>query len=217
MKSDMELRRDVLDQLDWEPSIESAGIGVGVCDGVVTLTGSVPSYNEKVMAERVVKKVHGVRAVANDIEVRLRGVGERTDADIARAVVDTLSWRTSVPEERVKASVSKGWVTLEGDVDWYYQKEAASEAVHSLLGVTGVTNLIVLKPSASATEVKYRIEEAFRRSAELDAEKIRVETQGGKVTLHGKLRSWAEREQAELTAWAAPGVTEVENLIAIAP
>jgi len=211
------LRRDVLDELEWEPSIDAAQIGVTTREGVVTLAGTAKSYSEKLKAERVTKRVLGVKAIANDIEVRLPGTHERTDSDIARVAVDALKWRASVPEGRIKVAVGKGWVTLEGEVDWQYQKDVALEAVHHLVGVKGVTNLITVKPRVSATEVKSRIEAAFRRSAELDAQKIRVETKDGKVTLHGQLQSWAERDEAERTAWAAPGVTQVENFIAIVP
>jgi len=217
MKKDTDLRRDVVDELEWEPSVDAAQIGVTAHDGVVTLTGTVKSYSEKLTAERVAKRVHGVKAIANDVEVRLPGTSERTDSDIARAAVDALKWRTSVPDGRIKVSVTKGWITLEGDVDWQYQKDAAFEAVHHLRGVNGVINLIALKPRVSATEVTSRIEAAFRRSAELDAHKVHVETRDGKVTLRGDLHSWSEREEAERTAWAAPGVTDVENLIMVAP
>jgi len=147
----------------------------------------------------------------------LPGTAERTDSDIARAAVEALKWGTSVPDGRVKVSVTKGWVTLEGEVDWQYQKDAAFEAVHHLRGVKGVTTLIAVKPRVSAAEVTSRIEAAFRRSAELDAHKVRVETHDGKVTLRGDLRSWSERQEAERTAWAAPGVTDVENLIMVTP
>ena len=165
MKSDTELRRDVLDELDWEPSINAAGIGVAVSRGIVTLTGSVGNYNEKVTAEHATKRVHGVKAVANDIEVQLLGIHERTDADIARVVVDALRWKTLVPDEAIKASVSNGWVTLDGEVDWFYQREAVELIVRALHGVRGVIDQITVKPRASATEVKSLIEAAFRRSA----------------------------------------------------
>ncbi|MGO9584532.1 MAG: BON domain-containing protein [Acidimicrobiales bacterium] len=217
MKNDLELRRDVLDALEWEPSIDAAEIGVAVKDSIVTLTGPVKSYTEKLTAGGVAERVKDVKAIANDVEVRLPGTAERTDADIAQAAFEALKWKTTVPDGRIKVSVSKGWVTLEGEVDWQYQRYAAVEAVHHLVGVKGVTNLIALKPWASATEVKSRIEGAFRRSAELDAQKVRVETQDGKVTLRGDVRSSSERQEAERTAWSAPGVTQVENLIAIAP
>ena len=217
MKKDIDLRRDVDDELEWEPSVDAAQIGVAAHDGVVTLTGSVRSYSEKLAAERVAKRVGGVKAIANDIEVRLTGKAERTDSEIARAAVDALKWRTTVPEGCIKVSVTKGWVTLEGEVDRQYQRDAAFDVVHHLRGVKGVISLIALKPHVSPTEVTSRIEAAFRRSAELDAHKIRVETQDGKVTLRGDLQSWWERDEAERTAWAALGVTEVENLIAVNP
>jgi len=170
MKNDTDLLRDVLDELEWEPSVDAAEIGVTVRDGVVTLTGAVKSYAEKMTAERVTKRVVGVKAIANDIEVRLRGTAERNDSDIARAAVDALKWKTLVPDDRIKVLVTKGWVTLEGDLDWQYQRDAAFEAVHHLVGVKGVNNLLAVKPRVSATEVKSRTEAAFRRSAELDAQ-----------------------------------------------
>ncbi|APW60546.1 BON domain-containing protein [Paludisphaera borealis] len=217
MKDDKELQRDVLDELQWEPSVDAAEIGVTARDGVVTFTGCVPTYAEKVAAERVAKRIHGVKAVANDIEVRPIGTGERTDTEIAQAAVNALRWTSTVPGERVKVAVSKGWITLDGDVDWCYQKEAAEKAVHSQIGVRGVINQITIKPRASASDVKSRIEAAFRRSAELDAMKVQVETHDGKVTLRGDVRSWAERQEAERTAWSAPGVVQVEDLITVSP
>ena len=163
MKTDVELRRDVLDELEWEPSIDSAGIGVTAHDGIVTLTGSVHTYAEKLTAERGAERVLGVNAIANEIEVQLGHAHDRSDADIAEAAANALRWKTLVPEGRIKPSVTRGWITLEGEVDWQYQKDAAFEAVRFLVGVHGVTNLIGLKPRASATEVKSRIEAAFRR------------------------------------------------------
>jgi osmotically-inducible protein OsmY len=215
MKTDMELRRDVTDEL--EPSVDAARIGVAAHDGVVMLTGNVNSYAQKLAAERIAKRVHGVKAIANDIEVHLPGTAERTDADIAQAAINAMNWSHSVPGGPIKVAVSKGWITLEGEVKWQHEKDAAFEAVHHLVGVKGVTNLVALKPRPSATDVKSRIEEAFRRSAELDAEAIQVNTRNGKVTLRGDVHSWSERAEAERTAKAAPGVTHVENLLALTP
>jgi osmotically-inducible protein OsmY len=217
VKNDLELRRDVVDELEWEPSVDAAEIGVAARDGVVTLTGAVKSYTDKLTAERVTKRVHGVKAIANDIDVRLPGTAERTDSDIARVALEALKWKTFAPDNRIKVMVSKGWVTLEGDLDWQYQRDSAFDAVHNLVGVKGVTNLIGVKPRVSATEIKSRIEAAFRRSAEIDAHKVQVETHDAKVTLRGDVHSWSERTEAERTAWSAPGVNRVENLIAIVP
>jgi osmotically-inducible protein OsmY len=172
---------------------------------------------EKIPAEGVAKRVLGVKAVANDVEVRPLGTGVRADTDIAQTALDALRWKSHHAGDRLKVSVSKGWVTLEGDVDWHYQKGAAEEAVRPLLGVRGVLNQIVIKPSASAAEVKTRIEASFKRTAELDAKKVRVETRDGKVTLKGEVRSWAELEGSERTAWAAPGVTAVDNQLVVSP
>ena len=185
MKKDTDLRRDVLDEFEWEPSIDAAEIGVTAHDGIVTLTGTVDSFSQKLAAERVAKRLQGVKAIANDIEVRLPGTAERTDSDIARVAVDVLKWRTVVPKDRIKVLVKNGWITLEGEVDWQYQKDAAFDAVHHLVGVKGVTNMIALKPRVSAADIKSRIEAAFRRSAEVDAQKVQVETRDAKVTLRG--------------------------------
>lgn len=217
MKDDKALQLDVIDELQWEPSVDAAEIGVTARDGVVTLTGRVPTYCERVTAERVAKRVHGVKALANDIEVRPQGVGERTDTELAQVILEALRWKSHVPSDRVKVAISKGWVTLEGEVDWHYQKQAAEEAVRPLLGVRGVFNVITIKPKALATDVQHRIEAAFKRNAELDANQVRVEAHEGKVTLRGDVHSWAERQEAERTAWAAPGVTQVEDLLTITP
>jgi len=217
MKTDTQLQHDVLAELEWEPSIEASQIGVTAKDGVVALTGSVVSYADKLTAERSAKRVYGVKAVANDIEVKIPGTSQRGDADIAAAALNVLKWNAAVPEDRIKVTVRNGWVTLEGKVDWWYQKDAADRVVHVLTGVIGVTNQITVKAHVKPGEVKTKIEAAFMRSAELDARRVGVDVRDGKVTLHGNVHSWAERQEAEQGAWAAPGVSEVENRLTVTP
>jgi osmotically-inducible protein OsmY len=212
-ETDMELRREVEKELEWDPSIDWRRIGVAVADGIVTLTGEVSSLTEKWYAERAVERVRGVRAIANDIEVRTDG--ERSDTDIARSAADALRWNSVVPAEEVTAKVEKGWITLRGEVAYEYQRRAAERAVRHLPGVRGVTNLITVKPRVMPSNIKAQIEETFQRQAAFDANSIAVEVSGGEVTLRGKVRSWAERYEAEKAAWRAPGVTAVHNHITV--
>jgi osmotically-inducible protein OsmY len=215
--TDRELQRHVEDALSWEPSFDAADIGVSVDTGVVTLRGDIATYAARAAAERVALGVYGVKAVANDLNVRLPGQYQRTDSDIAQAAVNALQWNTMVPANRISVAVSNGWVTLKGKADWQYQKEAAARAVRDLTGVRGVSNEITVRPHVEAGDVQTKIEEAFKRSAEIDARRITVTAQDGKVVLSGNVRSWAERQEAERAAWAAPGVTQVEDRLSITP
>lgn len=215
MKSDKQLQQDVMDDLRWDPSVDASKVGVVVTNGVITLTGSVPSYFQKQNTERVVKRVAGVRAVANDIEVRLSTTTEKTDADVAQAALNALKWDTSVPDENVKVSVTKGWVTLEGNVDWNYQRESCERVVEKLIGVKGVTNRLIVSPHVKSKDVKSEIKAALHRYAELESRNIEVDSADSTVTLRGQVRSWAERKEAETAAWMAPGVTQVKNEIIV--
>jgi osmotically-inducible protein OsmY len=215
--TDRDLQEQVQKALDWEPSVDAADIGVSVENGIVTLRGDVKTYWEKAAAERVALAVYGVKAVANDVNVRIGDGQKRTDTDIAQAAVSALQWNAVVPDEKINVSVSDGWVSLKGKVDWEYQRAAATHAVRDLTGVRGVTNTISIEPHVSAADVKSKIEAALRRSAEVDARRINVGVSESKVILSGNVHSWFERDEARRAAWAAPGVKEVDDRIAVVP
>ncbi len=213
--SDESLRRNVLDELEFEPTLDATKIGVTVDHGVVTLTGHVISYAEKIAAERTVQRVKGVRGVAQEIEVRYPSEKKNRDDEIAQRAAQIIDWDTTIPSGRVTVKVEKGWVTLGGAVEWQFQRLGAETAVRKLSGVMGVTNLITIRPRVDASNVKHRIEDALKRNAELEADGIQVAVTGGKVTLEGKVRAWHERDVAEQAAWAAPGVVTVEDRLTI--
>lgn len=215
MKSDAILKEEIMDELDWEPSVDSTRIVVVVKDGIVTLSGTVPSYMEKIDAEKAVKRVDGVKAVVQNIEVKLTSTLMRTDEEIAQTALKNLKWNTNVPDEDIILKVENGWVTLEGKVVWNYQKELAKNAVKGLIGVKGVTNLIKVEPAIQPENLKEKIKKAFERNASIDAGNVRVEVIGNKAILKGNVQSWAEKRQAERTVWSAPGILEVENKLEI--
>jgi osmotically-inducible protein OsmY len=215
MKNDIQLRRDVTDELEWEPSVDATQIGVAVKDGIVTLTGEVTHYAGKLEAERLVKTVAGVKAVANDVQVRVPGISVQNDTEIAEAALNALKWHTSIPSDKVQITVRDGFLTLEGHVDWQFQREAVENAVRFLKGVKGVSNMIKLAEKPKPKDVKAKIEAAFKRNAEVDAGHVQVETQEGKVILKGKVGSWTELSEAERVAWTAPGVTDVDNRLTV--
>jgi osmotically-inducible protein OsmY len=206
---DQTLRQLIIDELDYEPSIDAANIGVAVEKGVVTLAGHVASYAEKIAAERIVKRIKGVKAIAQEIEVRYPDQAKRSDDEIAQRALNILKRSVHVPSESIKVKVEKGWITLDGAVPWQYQRQAAESAVHKLSGVVGVTNLIEIMPHVEPADVRQKIIDSLKRSAELEADSIRVLVENDKVILEGKVKAWYERELAERAAWSAPGVKSV--------
>ncbi len=215
MKTNLELQKDVQDELLWEPRLDSAEIGVIVKDGIVTLTGFIDSHAKKLAAERAAERVAGVKAVVQQLIVKLENSGRRTDADVAKAALHALKWNSSVPDDKLKIRVEDGWIYLEGELDWQYQKDAAASCVENLIGVVGVTNLISIKPGLSTKVIKNNIKDALHRNAAIEADNIRIETTGNKVILKGNAHSWFERKEIEKAAWCAPGVTNVEDDILV--
>ncbi len=217
MRSDHDIESDVKDELRWDPDLDSTDIAVSVNKSVVTLAGFVRSYSDKYEAEAAAKRVAGVAGVANDLEVRLPVIDERPDPEIARDAVATIKAQLPLSADHIKVLVKNGWVTLEGNVEWQYERTIAENTVRRLKGVRGITNSIVLKPRAQPSEIKRKIAEALKRNAELDANRITVEASDNKVVLKGTVRSWIEREEAERVAWSAPGITRVEDRIVVNP
>jgi osmotically-inducible protein OsmY len=217
MRTDAEIERDVKEELRWDPDLDATDIAVSVTNGVVTLTGFVKSFTDKLEAEAAAKRVAGVVAVANDIQVKMPSSDERPDPEIARDAVAAIKSQLPISAEKIKAVVKDGWVTLEGVVEWQYQRTTAEAAVRRIKGVKGIINAILLKPRAQPSEIKRKIQDALLRSAEVDANHIVVEADGSVVTLKGRVRSWIEREEAERAAWSAPGVTSVVDQITVQP
>ncbi len=216
-RSDASIQQDVLDELDWEGHVRSNEIGITVKDGIVTLSGTVDSYLARIAAQDAAHRVHGVRAVANEIEVRLPAFAERTDEDIARAVLNALVWDAAIPADKVEVTVTDGWVTLKGEVEWRFQRDAAERVVRRLAGVRGISMLVTVKAHPVPADVRQKIEQALVRNAQIDAKRVTVEVNGSVAVLKGTVRSYIEKQAAERSALSAPGITTVENHIAIDP
>jgi osmotically-inducible protein OsmY len=214
---DKQLRQNIIDELEFEPSVDAQDIGVAVSEGVVTLSGHVSSYAEKVAVQHAVQRVKGVRAIAQEIEVRYPGEKKTADDEIAKRALNILKWDAVIPGDAVRVTVQKGWVLLTGEVDWQFQKKAAEDAIRKLSGVTGVSNSITIKPRVSASDIKKKIEDALARNAHVEARAIRVNvSDGNKVRLEGAVDSWDDRDVVENAAWSVPGVQSVDDRLAIA-
>lgn len=217
MRQDKELQADVVRELAWEPKVDSANIGVAVDKGAVTLTGHVSTYGELIAAERAALRLYGVMAVANELVVKLSSDRTRDDSDIALAIANQMAWNAAIPSGAIRATVTHGWVTLEGRVDWAHQSEAADKLVRGLIGVRGVTNRVTVKEAVHYKDVKAKITEALHRQAQVDARRIWLTTEDGHVTLHGHVSSWSEAAAAKKAAESAPGVTMVDSKLTITP
>lgn len=217
MKSDVEIQKDVMSQLKWEPALNASSIGVAVNNGIVTLSGQVDTYYQKMAAEKAAKKISGVRGIAEDIQIGISPYYRKSDTEIAESVLNSLKWHSAVPEDRLKVKVEDGVVTLEGEVTWDYQRTSAKNAVANLLGVKNVINNIFVKPKITVSDVKVKINAAFHRAATIDSDKISVDVDGTKVILRGKVTSYAEKEDAINAAWCAPGMTSVVSFLEVEP
>lgn len=215
MKKDSQIQKDVMDELKWDPQLNAAAIGVAVKDGIVTLSGSVDSYAKKLAAEKDAKKVSGVRAIAEDIQIGVSPSSRKSDTEIANAVLDALKWHAGVRDEKINVNVENGIVRLEGEVEWEYERANAKKAIENLDGVRSIVNLLAIKPKFSTTDIQQKIGAAFQRNAAIDAGKIKVEVSGSRVTLRGTVRSFAEKEDAEIAAWNAPGVVSVTSFLQV--
>lgn len=217
MKTDIEIQKNVIDELQWDPVLQSAQIGVTVKDGIATLMGYVANFSQQQAAENAAKRVKDVRAVAMDLVIKLPHDQQRTDTDLAAAALNALKWSSFVPEDMIMLKVDNGWITMEGEVEWQFQKESAYHAVRDLIGVYGVINRIKVRPKITPVIVKDVIKKALERSADVEASGINIMTDGGRITLKGKVRSWSERNEVERAVWATPGVIDVKDELIIAP